>query len=81
MYSISSVNEGKYKILSCALVGVFNDTERTMKPIPIGEQRPVSIKPAEPLVKESEQTDAGIGQLPMTRCRPLPVTCVTRSVT
>ncbi|MCF8985436.1 flagellar motor protein MotD [Pseudomonas syringae] len=62
MYSISSVNEGKYKILSQALVGVFNDTERTMKPIPIGEQRPVSIKPAEPLVKDSEQTDAGIGQ-------------------
>ena len=62
MYSISSVNEGKYKILSEALVGVFNDTERSMKPIPIGEQRPVSVKPAEPLIKDSEQTDAGIGQ-------------------
>ncbi|MBC3949072.1 flagellar motor protein MotD [Pseudomonas folii] len=62
MYSISSVNEGKYKILSEALVGVFNDSERSMKPIPIGEQRPVSIKPAEPLVKDSEQVDAGIGQ-------------------
>ncbi|WP_095099734.1 flagellar motor protein MotD [Pseudomonas sp. Irchel 3A5] len=62
MYSISSVNEGKYKILSEALVGVFNDSERSMKPIPIGEQRPLSIKPAEPLVKDSEQVDAGIGQ-------------------
>ncbi|WP_122544144.1 flagellar motor protein MotD [Pseudomonas viridiflava] len=60
MYSISSVNEGKYKILSQALVGVFNDTERTMKPIPIGEQRPVSVKPSEPLLKDSEETDAGI---------------------
>lgn len=64
MYSISSINEGKYKILSQALVGVFNDAERTMKPIPIGEQRPLSVKPAEPLIKESEQTDAGIGQSP-----------------
>ena len=62
MYSISSVNEGKYKILSQALVGVFNDSERSMKPIPIGEQRPISIKPAEPLVKDSEQVEAGIGQ-------------------
>ena len=62
MYSISSVNEGKYKILSEALVGVFNDAEKSMKPIPIGEQRPVTVKPAQPLVKDSEQTDAGIGQ-------------------
>jgi chemotaxis protein MotB len=62
MYSISSVNEGKYKILSEALVGVFNDSERSMKPIPIGEQRPLSVKPAEPLVKDSDQIDAGIGQ-------------------
>jgi chemotaxis protein MotB len=62
MYSISSVNEGKYKILSQALVGVFNDTERSMTPIPIGDQRPISIKPAEPLVKDSEQVEAGIGQ-------------------
>jgi chemotaxis protein MotB len=62
MYSISSVNEGKYKILSEALVGVFNDAEKSMKPITVGEQRPVTVKPAQPLVKDSEQTDAGIGQ-------------------
>ena len=30
MYSISSINEGKYKIISQALVGVFNDTERAL---------------------------------------------------
>ncbi|KQQ57150.1 flagellar motor protein MotD [Pseudomonas sp. Leaf127] len=62
MYSISSLNEGKYKILSQALVGVFNDAERTMQPIPIGEQRPQTVKPAEPLLKDSEETDAGIGK-------------------
>ncbi|SQF99634.1 flagellar motor protein MotD [Paucimonas lemoignei] len=62
MYSISSVNEGKYKILSEALVGVFSEPERSMKPIPIGEQRPVTVKPAQPLVKDSEQTDAGLAQ-------------------
>ncbi|WNW11114.1 flagellar motor protein MotD [Pseudomonas sp. DTU_2021_1001937_2_SI_NGA_ILE_001] len=61
MYSISSLNEGKYKILSQALVGVFNEAERSMKPIPVGEQRPQSVTPAQPLLKDSEQTDAGIG--------------------
>jgi Flagellar motor protein len=37
MYSISSINEGKYKIISQALVGVFTDADRSLQPIPIGE--------------------------------------------
>ncbi|MNZ59987.1 Motility protein B [compost metagenome] len=40
MYSISSINEGKYKILSETLTGVFNQPEHAMKAIPIGEERP-----------------------------------------
>ncbi len=60
MYSISSINEGKYKVLSQALIGVFNDPERSLKPIPIGDERPLTVKPAQPLVNDSEQTDAGI---------------------
>ncbi|PWB30110.1 flagellar motor protein MotD [Pseudomonas sp. SDI] len=62
MYSISSINEGKYKILSQALIGVFNDPEKSMRPIPIGDERPLSVKPAEPLIKDSEQVDAGLAQ-------------------
>ncbi|KJK05619.1 MULTISPECIES: flagellar motor protein MotD [Pseudomonas] len=62
MYSISSVNEGKYKILSQALIGVFNDPEKSVRPIPIGEERPLTVKPAEPLIKDSEQVDAGLAQ-------------------
>ncbi|AMB85297.1 flagellar motor protein MotD [Pseudomonas agarici] len=62
MYSISSINEGKYKIISQALVGVFTDTDRSLKPIPIGDERPVTVKPADPLIKEAEQTDAAFGQ-------------------
>ena len=62
MYSISSINEGKYKIMSQALLGVFNDAERSTKPIPIGEERPLSVRPAQPLIKDSEQTDAGLAQ-------------------
>jgi len=60
MYSISSINEGKYKIVSEALIGVFNDPERSIRPIPIGDERPLSVRPAEPLVKDSEQVDAGV---------------------
>ena len=64
MYSISSINEGKYKVISQALVGVFNDSERSVKPIPVGDERPLTTTPAEPLIKNSEHTDAGLGQIP-----------------
>lgn len=47
MYSISSLNEGKYKILSESLVGVFNQQERAVKPIPVGEERPRTSEPDE----------------------------------
>lgn len=46
MYSISSLNEGKYKVLSDSLVGVFSQVDRAMKPIPIGEERPRTSQPA-----------------------------------
>ncbi|MDD1965722.1 flagellar motor protein MotD [Pseudomonas putida] len=62
MYSISSLNEGKYKVLSEALVGVFNEAERSVRPIPIGEQKPQTVRPADPLVNDSDQTDAALGQ-------------------
>jgi len=40
MYSISSVNEGKYKVLSETLEGVFNAPARTIEPIQIGDVAP-----------------------------------------
>jgi len=39
MYSVSSVNEGKYKVLSNTLTGVFNAPERSVVPITVGEQQ------------------------------------------
>lgn len=38
MYAVSSVNEGKYKVLSETLTGVFNAPQRSVEPIAIGEQ-------------------------------------------
>lgn len=62
MYSISSVNEGKYKVISEALIGVFANADRALQPIPVGDERPMTVTPAKPLVKDSEQIDAGIAQ-------------------
>ncbi|MFE8069529.1 flagellar motor protein MotD [Marinobacteraceae bacterium S3BR75-40.1] len=40
MYSVSSVNEGKYKVLSETLEGVFNAPRSTTNPIPVGKDVP-----------------------------------------
>jgi chemotaxis protein MotB len=37
MYSISSVNEGKYRVLSSSLESVFSDNARSTEPLQIGE--------------------------------------------
>ncbi len=59
MYSISSINEGKYKILSDSLTGVFNQPDRAIKPIPVGELRPRTIEPAHTQVDdESPQSSS-----------------------
>ncbi|WP_111497703.1 MULTISPECIES: flagellar motor protein MotD [Marinobacter] len=38
MYSVSSVNEGKYKVLSETLTGVFNAPQRSVEPITVGDR-------------------------------------------
>lgn len=40
MYATSSINEGKYKVLADTLVGIFNQSEKSIKPIPVGQERP-----------------------------------------
>ncbi len=39
MYAISSVNEGKYRVLSDSLFAAFRGTPRTMEPIQVGEKQ------------------------------------------
>ncbi len=51
MYSISSVNEGKYRVLSDAIVAAFRDPARSLEPIQVGQllRSPVqSEKPLDP---------------------------------
>ncbi|MFO7705955.1 MAG: flagellar motor protein MotD [Halopseudomonas sp.] len=40
MYSISSVNDGKYKVLSDTMQGAFNQPQRSLEPIQLGEDMP-----------------------------------------
>jgi len=49
MYSISSVNEGKYRVLSDSIVAAFRDPTRSLQPIQVGD-----------LARTSEQPDAVI---------------------
>ncbi len=37
MYSTSSVNEGKYRVLSDSLMGAFSSRERSLQPIQVGD--------------------------------------------
>ncbi len=37
MYSVSSVNEGKYRVLSDAIVAAFQQSQKSLKPIQIGQ--------------------------------------------
>ncbi|MDR6680100.1 flagellar motor protein MotD [Pseudomonas oryzihabitans] len=57
MYSISSLNESKYKVLSDSLSGIFSQPERSLRPIPVGDQHPVGAAP--PVVESNSQGASG----------------------
>jgi chemotaxis protein MotB len=57
MYSISSINEGKYRILSDSLEGVFSQPDRSIKPIPVGEERPRTTEPDVSTIVESARSE------------------------
>lgn len=59
MYSISSVNEGKYKVLTESLMGVFSQAPKTLDPIQLGEVIPRSPTPTQ--VAESVASEGGTG--------------------
>ncbi|MFG0380624.1 flagellar motor protein MotD [Pseudomonas sp. zbq_18] len=58
MYSISSINEGKYKVLSESLVGVFSEPERAIKPIPIGDERPRTTEPDRSMIEDTPNSSS-----------------------
>lgn len=40
MYAMSSVNEGKFRILSDSMIAAFNGAPKTLRPVNIGEKEP-----------------------------------------
>lgn len=62
MYSLSSVNEGKYRILSDALQAAFRGDTRTLEPIQIGEVRKGAEPREEPTMIQLPLAASPVGQ-------------------
>jgi len=56
MYSMSSVNEGKYRVLTDTMVAAFNTPPKSIDPIQIGEQRK-TIKKEEKNIQKIKPID------------------------
>lgn len=59
MYAISSLNESKYKILTESLTGVFNQPDRSIRPIPIGDERPRTVEPDRSTLTDESDSQPG----------------------
>lgn len=65
MYAVSSVNEGKYRVLSETLSTVFSVAPRSEKPIQVGEPpRDILALPQGPLAPKQSNLDAGSAAQP-----------------
>ena len=69
MYAISSVNEGKYRVLSDSLFAAFRGTPRTMEPIQVGEKQSGSGADVKTSLVEQSMLE---GQ-PRSMLAPIPV--------
>lgn len=56
MYSISSVNEGKYRVLSDSLMAAFRSSARTLTPIQVGQLARSPRNPQPAIVEEPRQS-------------------------
>src|SRR5262250_1629027 len=69
MYAISSVNEGKYRVLSDSLNAAFRGTPQTLEPVQVGEKQRGSGADIKATLVEQKMVD---GQ-PRTMLAALPV--------
>lgn len=69
MYAISSVNEGKYRVLSDSLVAAFRGSPRTLEPVQVGEKQVGSGADVKTTLVEQSMLD---GQ-PRSMLTPLPI--------
>jgi chemotaxis protein MotB len=68
MYAISSVNAGKYRVLSDSLFAAFRGTPRTMEPIQVGDKQSGSGADLQSLIVQSQlqgQQRSSLAPVPM----------------
>lgn len=71
MYSISSVNEGKYRVLSDSIISAFHDPLRSMDPIQVGNL--VKVKPQDRINPDRNWSVIPVIQQPFPLPRPIQV--------
>lgn len=59
MYSISQVNESKYRVLSATLTDIFNEPKRTLEPIQVGDLARALSPEAIELAELQKNQDSG----------------------
>jgi chemotaxis protein MotB len=69
MYSISSVNEGKYRVLSDSIISAFHDPLRSMDPIQVGNL--VKVKPQDKINRDRNWSVIPIIRQPFPLPRPI----------
>ena len=73
MYAVSSLNEGKYRVLADSLTSAFTGTPKTMDPIQVGDSRPADAVFERPMpVQQSQRVGARVpSALADTPLRPM----------
>ncbi len=61
MYSTSSVNEGKYRVLSDSLMGAFSSRERSLQPIQVGNL--VRSPPSDEISPATSSTPVSVAEI------------------
>ncbi len=76
MYAISTVNEGKYRVLSDSLFAAFRGAPRTMEPVQVGEKQVGSGADLKTTLVQQSMLE---GQ-PRTMLEPLPIKSVVPKI-
>ena len=74
MYSVSAVNEGKFRVLSDALMAAFRGHPKTVLPIQFGKPARVPFpRPPDPMLRPGPPLSGGLQMSPAPISLPLPV--------
>lgn len=72
MYAISSVNEGKYRVLSESLVAAFSGAPKSMKPIQLGDNKATTAGEGRLNIEPRSISDPSIMEMPVESMQTQP---------